>query len=100
MGTNAKLGTGELLVAEADESDGTFLMLTPAIAVVTNISPRSALLSGTGRLRSPTAYCSAVPATVSTTVTVSPSMSAVNTSPSASVPGCPAATAQGIGPVG
>jgi len=37
MGTNAKLGTGELLVAEADESDGTFLMLTPAIAVVTNI---------------------------------------------------------------
>lgn len=37
LGTNAKLGAGDLLVAEADESDGTFLMLTPAIAVVTNI---------------------------------------------------------------
>ena len=37
LGTSAKLGAGEILVAEADESDGTFLMLTPAIAVVTNI---------------------------------------------------------------
>lgn len=37
IGSNAKLGSGDLLVAEADESDGTFLMLTPAIAVVTNI---------------------------------------------------------------
>ncbi len=37
MGTNAVLGGGEYLVAEADESDGTFLHLTPAIAVVTNI---------------------------------------------------------------
>lgn len=36
-GVNAKLGTGEFLVAEADESDGTFLMLPPTIAVVTNI---------------------------------------------------------------
>ena len=39
LGTNARLGQGELLVAEADESDGTFLMLSPAIAVVTNIDP-------------------------------------------------------------
>ena len=39
MGTNARLGQGELLVAEADESDGTFLMLSPSIAVVTNIDP-------------------------------------------------------------
>jgi UDP-N-acetylmuramate--alanine ligase len=39
MGTNARLGQGELLVAEADESDGTFLMLSPVIAVVTNIDP-------------------------------------------------------------
>jgi UDP-N-acetylmuramate--alanine ligase len=39
MGSNARLGQGELLVAEADESDGTFLMLTPTIAVVTNIDP-------------------------------------------------------------
>ncbi|MEZ4317568.1 MAG: UDP-N-acetylmuramate--L-alanine ligase [Myxococcota bacterium] len=38
-GTNARLGTGELLVAEADESDGTFLMLAPIIAIVTNIDP-------------------------------------------------------------
>jgi len=37
LGSNAKLGGGEVLVAEADESDGTFLMLTPSIAVVTNI---------------------------------------------------------------
>jgi len=39
MGTNARLGQSELLVAEADESDGTFLMLSPVIAVVTNIDP-------------------------------------------------------------
>lgn len=37
MGSNAKLGRGEFLVAEADESDGSFLKLTPTIAVVTNI---------------------------------------------------------------
>ena len=37
IGTNARLGQGEFLVAEADESDGSFLMLSPTIAVVTNI---------------------------------------------------------------
>mgnify|MGYP000954296638 FL=1 len=37
IGTNAKLGQGEFLVAEADESDGSFLKLTPAVAVITNI---------------------------------------------------------------
>ncbi len=37
LGTNAKLGQGEFLVAEADESDGSFLKLTPTIAVITNI---------------------------------------------------------------
>jgi UDP-N-acetylmuramate--alanine ligase len=37
IGSNAVLGGGEHLVAEADESDGTFLHLTPTIAVVTNI---------------------------------------------------------------
>ncbi|AAQ62001.1 UDP-N-acetylmuramate--L-alanine ligase [Chromobacterium violaceum] len=36
-GTNAKLGLGEFLVAEADESDASFLHLTPVMAVVTNI---------------------------------------------------------------
>jgi len=36
---NGRLGQGDLLVAEADESDGTFLLLSPAIAVVTNIDP-------------------------------------------------------------
>lgn len=36
-GTNAKLGRGDFMVAEADESDGTFLLLPPTIAVVTNI---------------------------------------------------------------
>jgi len=37
LGSNAKLGGGEFLVAEADESDGSFLKLSPTIAVVTNI---------------------------------------------------------------
>jgi len=37
IGTNAKLGQGEFLVAEADESDGSFLKLSPTIAVVTTI---------------------------------------------------------------
>ena len=36
-GANARLGTGEFLVAEADESDASFLNLTPVVAVVTNI---------------------------------------------------------------
>lgn len=36
-GSNARLGQGEFLVAEADESDGSFLKLSPTIAVVTNI---------------------------------------------------------------
>lgn len=36
-GTNAKLGQGDFLVAEADESDASFLYLTPVIAAVTNI---------------------------------------------------------------
>jgi UDP-N-acetylmuramate--alanine ligase len=37
LGTNARRGQGEFLVAEADESDGSFLLLSPTIAVVTNI---------------------------------------------------------------
>ncbi len=37
IGTNAVLGQGEYLVAEADESDGSFLKFSPTIAVVTNI---------------------------------------------------------------
>ncbi|MCS6883801.1 MAG: UDP-N-acetylmuramate--L-alanine ligase [Acidobacteriota bacterium] len=37
LGSNAKLGRGEFMVVEADESDGSFLKLSPAIAVVTNI---------------------------------------------------------------
>jgi UDP-N-acetylmuramate--alanine ligase len=37
FGSNAKLGNGDFLVAEADESDGSFLKLSPAVAVVTNI---------------------------------------------------------------
>lgn len=36
-GANAQLGSGEWLVAEADESDGSFLRLNPLVAVVTNI---------------------------------------------------------------
>ncbi len=37
LGGNAKLGAGEFLVAEADESDGSFLKLSPVIEVITNI---------------------------------------------------------------
>jgi len=37
VGTNARHGRDELAVAEADESDGSFLLLTPYVAVVTNI---------------------------------------------------------------
>ena len=37
IGSNAKLGRGKYLVAEADESDGSFLKLFPKIAVITNI---------------------------------------------------------------
>jgi len=36
-GANARLGTGQYLVAEADESDGSFLLLSPVIAAVTNV---------------------------------------------------------------
>jgi len=36
-GTNAKLGTGEFIVVEADESDASFLYLQPILAVITNI---------------------------------------------------------------
>ncbi len=36
-GAHARLGAGEYLVAEADESDGSFLLLAPVLAVVTNI---------------------------------------------------------------
>jgi UDP-N-acetylmuramate--alanine ligase len=36
-GSHARLGTGDYLVAEADESDGSFLLLNPVIAIVTNI---------------------------------------------------------------
>ncbi len=37
IGSNAKLGRGEYLVAEADESDGSFLHLSPTVNIVTNI---------------------------------------------------------------
>jgi UDP-N-acetylmuramate--alanine ligase len=37
LGTNARLGRGDFMVAEADESDGSFLKLIPTVGVVTNI---------------------------------------------------------------
>ena len=39
LGSNARLGQGDYLVAEADESDGCFMKLSPTVAVVTNIDP-------------------------------------------------------------
>jgi len=38
-GSNAKLGLGDWMVVEADESDGSFLKLFPTVAIVTNIDP-------------------------------------------------------------
>src|SRR5881628_119035 len=37
LGSNALLGQGQFLVAEADESDGSFLRLSPAVTVITNV---------------------------------------------------------------
>ena len=37
LGANSRLGAGEVLVAEADESDGSFLRLVPTVVVITNI---------------------------------------------------------------
>ncbi|MGI8698101.1 MAG: UDP-N-acetylmuramate--L-alanine ligase, partial [Mycobacteriales bacterium] len=38
-GSNAHHGSGEMFIAEADESDGSFLLLSPYVAVVTNVEP-------------------------------------------------------------
>ena len=46
-GTNARLGAGEWMVVEADESDGTFVKLPATIAVVTNIDPEHLDFYGT-----------------------------------------------------
>jgi len=48
LGSNARLGAGDLLVAEADESDGSFLRLDGTIAVVTNMDPEHLDHWGTG----------------------------------------------------
>ncbi len=37
IGSNAKIGNGEIIVAEADESDKSFLKLSPSLAVITNV---------------------------------------------------------------
>ena len=39
LGSSARLGAGEYMVAEADESDGSFMHLSPTVAVITNIDP-------------------------------------------------------------
>src|SRR5512138_3336732 len=39
FGSNAKLGRGDYMVVEADESDGSFLHIPPTIAIVTNVDP-------------------------------------------------------------
>ena len=46
-GTNARMGEGEWMVVEADESDGTFLKLPADVAVVTNIDPEHLDFYGT-----------------------------------------------------
>jgi UDP-N-acetylmuramate--alanine ligase len=52
LGSNAKLGSGDFLVAEADESDGSFLSLSPTVAVVTNIDAEHLdYYSGIGQIK-------------------------------------------------
>jgi UDP-N-acetylmuramate--alanine ligase len=46
-GTNARVGTGDWMVVEADESDGTFTKLRPTIAIVTNMDPEHLDFYGT-----------------------------------------------------
>jgi UDP-N-acetylmuramate--alanine ligase len=62
-GTNARWGTGEYLVAEADEHDGSFLHLHPTIAVVTNIDAEHLEYYGTidQIKRAFTEFCNGVP---------------------------------------
>ncbi len=63
LGSNAKLGKSDLMVVEADESDGSFLHLHPAIAVVTNIDPEHMDHYGTleNLKRGFTDFCNRVP---------------------------------------
>jgi UDP-N-acetylmuramate--alanine ligase len=62
-GTNARWGTGDYLVAEADEHDGSFLRLHPTISVVTNIDAEHLEYYGTiDRIqRAFTEFCNRVP---------------------------------------
>lgn len=62
-GTNARWGTGDYLVAEADEHDGSFLRLHPTIAVVTNIDAEHLEYYGTidSIKRAFTDFCNTVP---------------------------------------
>src|SRR6202040_646982 len=46
-GTNVRLGRGDFMVAEADESDASFLLLLPTVAVVTNIDAEHLVHYGT-----------------------------------------------------
>ncbi|WP_083680724.1 UDP-N-acetylmuramate--L-alanine ligase [Archangium sp. Cb G35] len=63
LDSNAKLGKSELMVVEADESDGSFLHLHPSITVVTNIDPEHMDHYGTlDKLKDAfTAFCNRVP---------------------------------------
>jgi UDP-N-acetylmuramate--alanine ligase len=63
LDSNAKLGKSELMVVEADESDGSFLHLHPSITVVTNIDPEHMDHYGTlDNLKDAfTAFCNRVP---------------------------------------
>ena len=62
-GTNARWGTGEYLVAEADEHDGSFLRLHPTIALVTNIDAEHLEYYGTlDRIKQAfTEFCNGIP---------------------------------------
>ncbi|HEX8538355.1 MAG TPA: UDP-N-acetylmuramate--L-alanine ligase [Cystobacter sp.] len=63
LDSNARLGQSELMVVEADESDGSFLHLHPSISIVTNIDPEHMDHYGTlDKLKDAfTAFCNRVP---------------------------------------
>ncbi|GMW03436.1 MAG: UDP-N-acetylmuramate--L-alanine ligase [Candidatus Hydrogenedentota bacterium] len=62
-GTNARWGTGDYLVAEADEHDGSFLRLRPTISVVTNVDAEHLEYYGTldNIKRAFTEFCNSIP---------------------------------------
>ena len=63
-GANSRLGQGEFIVVEADESDASFLNLSPVLSVVTNIDEDHMGTRASGSTRPSSTSCTACPSTV------------------------------------